>query len=111
MKRAASPKTARLVIGDVPASLGPACLTHHIDNVQACSVLPDVLRPYNDAEERAAVLRGARYVNVTPWFCAMTCSAVIGNYDVYYGLGHVAVAYSRFLEGVLAQQLQLSGSG
>ena len=110
LKRTSSPKTTRLLIADVPTSLGPTCLTQHADDVQACSI-PDTLESYNNAEKRAAAVQGARYVNVTPWFCAMTCSPIIGKYDVYYGFGHVSVGYSRFLAGVLATALDLPGSG
>jgi hypothetical protein len=81
----------------------------HTDNVQACSGKPD--SPYNSAEKRAAASEGARYVDVTPWFCARACSPVIGDYDVYWNDTHVAVGYSQFLEGALATTLDLPSIG
>jgi hypothetical protein len=72
-----------------------------------CDVGPVALTPYNDAKRRAAAYEGVLYVDVTPWFCARACSPIIGNYQVYAVGGHVATAYSRFLEGVLEQRLAL----
>jgi len=109
-----SPHTVKLVLGDIPLPTGPAgpnCLAQHIDEVQACSNVPSALRPFNIAEERAATAEGARYVSVTPWFCAKECSPVIGSYDVYWDTHHVAVGYSLFLEGVLTQALNLPSFG
>ena len=106
-------KTVKMVIGSVPLSGGPNCLARHMENVQACSVVATstAFTDYNLAEEHAATAGGARYINTTPWFCARTCSAVVGDYDVYSLADHVAVGYSRFLEGVLAQALDLSSYG
>ncbi len=102
-------KTAKLVIGNIPSSRGSDCLARHIDNVQECSgAAVSVETPYNEAEGLAAAAEGARYVDTTAWFCAKTCSAVIGNYDVYYLTHHVSLGYSRFLEGVLTETLDLS---
>ena len=100
-----APKTKKLVLGDIPLALGTDCLARNADNVQACSGEPATL--YNRAERRGAVAEGVRYINVTPWFCTRTCSPVIGGYDVYFDGSHVAVGYTRFLEGVLTQKLGL----
>ncbi|HEY5025277.1 MAG TPA: acyltransferase family protein [Acidimicrobiales bacterium] len=105
-----APKTKSVVLGNIPSSEGPDCLARHSADIRACATSPhSALTPYNDAEARAAVGR-ARYVDVTPWFCAKTCSAVVGRYDVYLPGGHVAVGYSRFIEGVLASALGLPTS-
>jgi peptidoglycan/LPS O-acetylase OafA/YrhL len=105
-KAVTAPKTTKLILGDIPLARGHDCLAQHADDVQACSGGP--LTPYNHAERRAAAAEGARYISVTPWFCAKTCSPVIGNYDVYFDASHVGVGYSRFLEGVLARSLDLT---
>jgi hypothetical protein len=103
--------SVKVVIGNLPGSptLGPLCLSQHMHDVQACSVVHSQSRfiAYNRAERRATSLEHARYIDVTPWFCDKTCSSVIGDYDVYFFGNHVAVNYSRFLEGVLAQSLDL----
>ena len=104
-----APKAVRVVLGDIPTAGGPDCLAAHVHNVQACAGAP--LIAYNQAERRAAEAEGARYISVTPWFCSNTCSSVIGNYDVYFNTIHVAVGYSRFLEGVLGEALDLQSSG
>ncbi len=111
LKRVTGHATTKIVIGNIPSSGGPSCLAAHRDDVQACSTSPrSVLTPANIAEKHAVAAVGGRYVDVTPWFCAKTCSAVIGNYDVYLLGNHVAVGYSIFLEGVLANALGLSTS-
>jgi len=100
------PDAKKIVLGNIPLSGGPACLASHRDDVQACD--GTVLVRYNKADQRAASASGARYVNLTPWFCATRCSAIIGDYNVYFNTLHVALGYSRYLEGVLAQALPLS---
>ena len=112
-RRIRAPRTKKIVIGDIPVtSVSPDCLVQHVHDVQVCSQQPSSSEtPYNNAERLAAIAQRATYVDVTPWFCAKTCSAVIGNYDVYYIARHVAVGYSQFLEGVLAQALDLSSAG
>lgn len=98
-----------VVLGDIPASRGPTCVAQHADDVQVCS--PSATKAetvtYVRAERQAAVSVGDRYVDVIPWFCAKTCSPIIGRYDVYFDQSHVSVGYSRYLEGVLAQKLDL----
>jgi peptidoglycan/LPS O-acetylase OafA/YrhL len=109
-RKVAGPHTAEVVIGNIPQTLGPDCLTQSLSDVPSCSAKPvSKYTPFNQAELTAAVASGGRYIDVTPWFCAKTCSAVIGKFDVYFNSSHVAIGYTRFLEGVLAQQLSLSG--
>ncbi len=106
------PRTVRVVLGDPPGSGGPDCVARHVDSVQDCSVPPNPgLVRYVRAERLAAEASGAQYVSVRSWFCAKTCSSIIGNYDVYLLGDHVTVGYSRFLEGVLAQTLNLPSFG
>ena len=47
-------------------------------------------------------------MNVTPWFCSSTCTAVIGDYEVYWDDAHITSTYADFLAGVLAASLPLS---
>jgi hypothetical protein len=62
---------------------------------------------YVRAERQAAASAGDRYIDVIPWFCAKKCSPVIGRYDVYFDQSHVSSGYARFLEGVLAQKIDV----
>lgn len=100
------------VLGDLPDPetdpyYGPPCVERHLLDVETCSVGPLSMTRYKAAEREGAAATGAHYVDVTPWFCAARCSAVIGNYIVYLETNHVSVGYSRFLEGVLAEALDL----
>ncbi len=107
-----TPKTRQVVIGNlaVPLTSGPNCLALHTDNVQACSLPPKpAFTQFNEAEKHATEREGATYVDVLPWFCAKTCSPVIGNDEIYWD-DHVTVGYSLFLEGVLAKSLGLPNS-
>lgn len=108
-RQVTGPRTMKVVLGDTPSSPGQDCLSQHAENMQMCSRRP--LTPYNRAERRGAAAERAGYVNVTPWFCTTTCSPVIGNYNVYFDTSHVAVGYSRFLEGVLTEKLNLLNGG
>jgi hypothetical protein len=69
------------------------------------------MNPYGQAERAAVEVVGGRYVDVTPWFCSATCTAVIGRYQVYFNKQHVMGPYAAFLGGVMAQALQLPTSG
>ena len=102
----------KLVLGDIPSSRGPDCLAQHTEDVQACSLpLVSFLTPYDEADARAARLAKARFIDVKPWFCRTSCSSVIGVYSAYHLSNHVAVGYSRYLEGVLAGALDLARIG
>ena len=107
-------KTAIVVLGNIPWNdqSPPDCLARHSNEVQACSASPDsIVTKYNFAERSAAKSVGARYIDVTPWFCAKRCSPIIERYEVYLDQLHTSATYARFLEGVLAEKLQLSGIG
>jgi len=111
LDRIASPHTKLVVLGNMPAiDESPAdCLAEHPDQVQLCSGPPLARdKPYNQAEQQAVTALGGRYIDVTPWFCSKTCTAVIGNYLPYLNQLHVSAVYSVFLEQVLAEKLQLS---
>lgn len=104
-----TPETREIVIGNLAATAdnGPSCLARHTDDVQACAAPPEpTYEPFNAAEKQAAKMVGAEYIDVLPWFCARTCSPVIGS-DVVYWINHVTVRYSLFLEGVLEKSLNL----
>ena len=107
------PNTTQMILGipAVPQQDGLQCLSRHVDNIQTCSGPPDPgYSQYNKAEQLAAAAKGARYINVAPWFCAKTCSFVIGHYDVYLTRDHITAAYSLYLKEALAKALDLSGT-
>jgi peptidoglycan/LPS O-acetylase OafA/YrhL len=102
-----------VVLGNIPIlpKSPPECLSLHPDDVQACSGVPPLFEDEsNRGEEAAAAQFGARYINITSWFCAKRCSPVIGKYQVYFDEYHVTGTYSRHLEGVLADALHLSAN-
>jgi hypothetical protein len=101
------------VIGNIPQlPEDPAqCLYAHADDLPACSVpAAKALTPYSQAERAAVETVGGRYVDVTPWFCSATCTAVIGRYQVYFNQQHVMGPYATLLGGVMAQGLKLPTS-
>jgi hypothetical protein len=101
------------VIGNIPQlPEDPVqCLYANADDLPACSApLAKALNPYGEAEKTAVEAVGGRYVDVTPWFCSQTCTAVIGRYQVYFNQQHVMGPYATFLGGVMAQALQLPTS-
>ncbi len=106
-----APRAKEVIIGNIPHATGPDCLLQHLSDVQACSTVPSRsdLVGFNQVERQAARTAGAGYINVVPWFCSTVCSSVIGNYDVYADHKHVAVGYTRFLEGAMTEALHLEG--
>jgi hypothetical protein len=105
------PMSRVVVLGNIPvfAQNPPECLSAHVSNIQACSTpARTFLTPYNQTESDAADTLGARYVDVTPWFCSSTkCPAVIGKYEVYTDKDHVDATYAYYLKRVLRQALQI----
>ncbi len=98
-----------VVLGNMPLLPfdAPECLSHNVDDVQACSSDTLSFGALYVAEKSAAAEEGAHYVNVTRWFCSDTCPAVIDNYEVYFDQEHITAAYASFLAGVLARSLPL----
>ena len=110
LKQVHLPMNRVVVLGDIPVlpKSVPECLARSSSNVQSCSGSPETkLTKYNDAEQTVAKESGARYINVTPWFCSTICTAVVGRYDVYYNQYHITADYSILLERVLQQALRL----
>jgi len=107
------PTSRIVVVGNIPSlpQSGPQCLAQHGASVQACSApVSASWTQYANAEESAATSAGARYVNLLPWFCSTTCTAVIGKYEVYWDDHHITGAYSIYLARVLGDALHLSAS-
>lgn len=110
MLQVAGPRTKFVVLGNIP-NLGlspPDCLAQHPKQVQLCSGPPDTNLSYDQAEQRAVTAVGGRYISVIPWFCSISCSSVIGHYEVFVNQLHVTRTYSLFLEHVLGERLDLS---
>jgi peptidoglycan/LPS O-acetylase OafA/YrhL len=105
------PSSKIIVLGNIPelADPLPQCLVEHSQDVQACSAPPNLfVSRYNRAEMAAASSAGVRYIDVTPWFCSTTCTAVISRYQVFFDRYHVGLNYSVFLGPVLGQALDLA---
>jgi peptidoglycan/LPS O-acetylase OafA/YrhL len=105
-----APDRRVVVLGNTPVLLQspPQCLEKNSTNVQACSVKSGYSwGAYNEAERAAAQQAGAKYVNVTPWFCTNVCSPVIGSFGVYVDRAHITATYSIVLEQVVRHALQI----
>jgi peptidoglycan/LPS O-acetylase OafA/YrhL len=105
------PKSKIVVLGNVPVlpTSGPECLSQHPNNVQACSAPLETFFALRDkAEAAASKEEGVHYVSTTPWFCSSTCTAVIGDYEVYWDDAHITDTYAQFLAGVLVGSFPLS---
>jgi hypothetical protein len=101
--------TQEVVLGNI-ANInvdGPTCLARYESDVQKCSLPAAKLGnlPYYQAERAAAVAVGGRYINVLPWLCSSVCSAVIGNYNVYFNQYHLTATYVTYLTQVLHDAL------
>ena len=103
------PATKQVLLGNSPEfTFDPhICLFSNQHNVQACSEAASraVVAGFNGAERSAAQDSGVGYIDVTPWFCSTTCTAIIDHYRVYADNVHITGTYSRYLEVVLQQQL------
>lgn len=99
-----------VLLGDIPHITKPAgeCLSRNPGNISSCAEKAvDVVPAYaNDALKAAAAATGARYVDITRWFCAQTCPVVIDGVVAYAGIYHTTHDYARYLSGVLAAALQ-----
>jgi len=109
-----SPGVTKVVLGNIPLQPvdPPTCLAQHLDDVQTCSVPVKgaTVTPWSVAEKQAAAASGARYVDVTPWFCSSVCTAIVSHYVVYEDTFHMTADYAIYLERVLGQSLGLPGS-
>jgi hypothetical protein len=109
-----APGTSEVVLGNIAdlQTSGPTCLARHVSDVQDCSISLQKAEAnwlgYYAAEKTAASAEGARYINVLPWLCAMTCSPVIGNFDVYFNEFHITATYASYLTQVLHAALRPS---
>ena len=110
-----APGVQKIVLSDVPSLGNPYpgevaanCLALHPQNVQACSTPTSIATRagLRQANQAGAEQGGAAYINVTPWFCSSTCTAVVGNTLVYADAGHITTQYADFVSGALQAALQ-----
>jgi len=109
LRRITVPDATLVVLGDIPRIKNAVdCLALRADHVQACSqpVETAAAATYNDVERQVAESAGVPFIDVTPWFCAATCSPVIGNMVVYTNDYHVTATYVRQLPDELQAALQ-----
>lgn len=104
------PASRVTIIGNIPqpATSGPDCLSLNSNDVQKCSgPNQGYFTARNAAEQSAARATGARYLDMTPWFCSTTCTDVIGRYQPYWDPYHVTASYSLVLSQVLGYGIDL----
>ena len=105
-----APHIRKVVLGDVPylPQGGPNCLARHMDDVQACSGPNSLAHTAQDRAERAAArATRSQYIDLAPWLCGKSCTAIVGNYEVYVDRYHITITYARFLEQVVNETLRL----
>ncbi|HEU4839998.1 MAG TPA: acyltransferase family protein, partial [Ilumatobacteraceae bacterium] len=95
-----------VVIGDNPSSTvdPPACLSGHRDDVTACATRrADAVHVDRiSGEVAAARAHGARFVDVSDWFCTpVTCPAVVGDLLVLRDETHLTPPMAEFLTPLL----------
>jgi peptidoglycan/LPS O-acetylase OafA/YrhL len=107
-----APQRRIVVIGDIPVvgkAAPAACLSVHLNDVQACSVPADeaLQKTYRDAEQLATKDMRIQYVDPAPWVCSQVCTTVIANFQVYQDRFHLTGLYASYLAGSLSQALDL----
>jgi hypothetical protein len=109
--KALGPSKAKIaVIGDIQvlSTFPTTCLAANPNKVQKCTGQnPNTKAPGQEQAERlAATAAHDLYVNPTPWLCTTTkCSAVIGNFIIYWNTNHITVSYSKYLSNVMGLAL------
>ncbi len=106
-----SPSVGKVVVvGQIPNLQDgtAACLARHVSNIQLCSTPASqaIQTGYVAAEKQASGETGATYVDLTPWFCTSTCTALIHRTVVYYDRAHITLSFSSYLEPALYQTLR-----
>ncbi|WP_162940287.1 acyltransferase family protein [Gryllotalpicola protaetiae] len=83
------------------------CLSRHVEDADACARPAAVaLRsPGRVATFRAAGDTRADLIDLTPYFCADTCPAIVGDTLVYRDSHHLTASYSSELAAPLATKL------
>ena len=102
------PRVKTVLLGDIPVlpESGPDCLADHPEDVQACSAsINQAVLGLNETEKAVITESGADYVNTTPWFCSITCTAVIDKYCVYRDTFHIDSLWAIYLQNVLADSI------
>jgi peptidoglycan/LPS O-acetylase OafA/YrhL len=103
------PRSRMVFLGTTPmlAQAGPVCLASHPKDVQACSSPARyAVSRLNQADRQAALVGHVRYINTVPWFCSDTCTAIIGNLEVYDSSGsHISGVWARYLQNVVSEAL------
>src|SRR5664280_71531 len=105
------PAVRQVLLGTTPvlAQAGPVCLAAHPDDVQRCSSpAASAVSPLNEVDQVTALGNHVGYIDTIPWFCSVTCTAIIGKYEVYDVTGaHVSGAWAMYLRNVLSHALGL----
>lgn len=107
------PDTKKVVLGDIPYvwqdayGAGPTCLSTHQDDLKTCSSPRGeaVRGEYQRVEKAAAKSNGARYIDITPWFCASRCYSVVNKTQVYSDWQHITATYAKYLSGSVEEAL------
>jgi SGNH domain (fused to AT3 domains) len=103
------PGTQLVVMGDIPylTQDDPVCLAAHESDVQACATPLSAAETggLRSAEERAATVNGAEYINPAPWICSHICEPIVGNIRVYDDQYDLSATYAESLSAVVQTAL------
>ena len=107
----ASGKVVMLSDAPVHAKSSPDCLEQNPQNALLCAdpVGSAILKVHQAADRQTVTAAGAKYVDVTSWFCAAVCPAIIDNLVTTIDGSHITTTYSKYLAGVLANAAGLDG--
>ncbi|GAA4164446.1 acyltransferase family protein [Gryllotalpicola daejeonensis] len=83
------------------------CLSQHVDDADACarSAAKALSSPGRVAAYRAAASTRADIVDLTQYFCADTCPAIVGDTLVYRDSHHLTASYASKLSAPLKTKL------
>ena len=98
-----------VVLGDIPYlnQSAPECLAANQSSPQNCNTPAStaVNSSHDASEQTTAQANGATYIDVIPWLCTATCTAIIGNMVVYHNRYHLTATYTRYISGVLGSAI------
>ncbi|MCS3879378.1 hypothetical protein M2359_003007 [Gordonia amarae] len=102
------PKNTKVVmLGNTPHPATPPaeCVASNPSNLVECASDPEQAVPDQTGWSRAAKDVGGTFIDVTPWFCADSCPAIIGDQIVYAGKNHITQKYGRYVSGSIEKAM------
>jgi len=102
------PETSKVVmLGNTPHPATPPaeCVASNPNDLPTCASDPAQAVPDQTGWSGAAKDVDATFIDVTPWFCADSCPAIIGDQIVYAGKNHITQKYGRYVSGSIEAKM------